>query len=129
MAGEVPLGDVVVKLAGELIPSQAQKARPHWEGAISERTNEHSERPDRHAQMLAPTTTLVGPRFDLAVALARASGDGMAGRSLTINDLCKLLPQVDPKDVEKAAFDLDALGWTSIQRSCGEHWWLRFSPI
>ncbi|MGN8544565.1 hypothetical protein [Bradyrhizobium sp. C9] len=43
-------------------------------------------------------------------------------RSLTINDLCKLLPQVDPKDVEKAAFDLNALGLTSIQRSFGEHW-------
>lgn len=48
VAGEVPLGGVVVKLVGELIPSQAQKARTDWEGAISERTDEHSERLERH---------------------------------------------------------------------------------
>ncbi|WP_245334844.1 hypothetical protein [Bradyrhizobium mercantei] len=125
VAGEIPLGGVVVKLAGELIPSQAQKARTDWEVTISERTNEHSERLDRHAQMLLPTTTLVGPSLDLAVALARTPGDGMAGRGLTIDDLCKLLPQVDPKDIEKAAFDLNALGLTSIQRAFGGHWWLR----
>ncbi|TWB93201.1 hypothetical protein FBZ93_111240 [Bradyrhizobium macuxiense] len=125
VAGEVPLGGAVVKLAGELIPTQAQKARTDWEGAISERTNEHSERLDQHAQMLAPTTTLVGPSLDLAVALARAPSDGMAGRGLTIDDLCKLLPEVDPKEIEKAAFDLNALGLTGIQRAFGGHWSLR----
>ncbi|MEZ2142246.1 hypothetical protein AAE026_08060 [Bradyrhizobium sp. DN5] len=51
VASEVPLGGMVVKLAGDLVPTQAQKARTEWEGAISERTNEHSERLDRHAQM------------------------------------------------------------------------------
>ncbi|MCP1850277.1 MULTISPECIES: hypothetical protein [unclassified Bradyrhizobium] len=129
VASEVPLGGMVVKLAGDLVPTRAQKARNEWEGAISERTNEHSERLDRHAQMLAPSTRLSGTSVDLAVALARAPGDGMAGRGLTLDDLCKLLPEAAPKDVEKAAFDLNALGLTDIQRALGGHWWLRLNQM
>ncbi|WP_193395275.1 hypothetical protein [Bradyrhizobium pachyrhizi] len=127
LAGEVPLGGMVVKLAGDLVPTPAQKARTEWEGAISERTNEHSERLDRHTQMLAPSTTLVGISVDLAVALARAPGDGMAGRGLTLDDLCKLLPGANREDVEKAAFDLNSLSLTDVERAFGGHWWLRLN--
>jgi hypothetical protein len=63
--GVVPGGGSIAKLAGDLIPTRAQKARGAWEGAISERTNEHSERLDQHAQALAPTTALSGPSSDL----------------------------------------------------------------
>jgi hypothetical protein len=125
--GVVPGGGSIAKLAGDLIPTRAQKARGAWEGAISERTNEHSERLDQHAQALAPTTTLSGTSVDLAVALARAPGDGMAGRGLTLDDLCKLLPEADPKVVDHAAFELSALGLVDIQRATGKQWWLRLN--
>lgn len=82
--GVVPGGGSIAKLAADLIPTQAQKARSKWEGAISERTNVNTERLDQHAQVLAPTITLTGASVDLAVALARAPGDGMAGRGLTL---------------------------------------------
>jgi hypothetical protein len=125
--GVIPGGGSIVKLAGDLIPTRAQKARGAWEGAISERTNEHSERLNQHAQALAPTTTLSGTSVDLAVALARAPGDGMAGRGLTLDDLCRLLPEADPKVVDDAAFELNALGLVNIQRAIGKHWWLRLN--
>jgi len=79
--------------------------------------------------VLPPTTTLTltGASVDLAVALARAPGDGMAGRGLTLDDLCKLLPEADPKAVDEAAFELNALGLVDIQRAIGKQWWLRLN--
>jgi hypothetical protein len=76
---------------------------------------------------LAPTTILGGTSVNLAVALARAPGDGMAGRGLTLEDLCKLLPEADPKAVDDAAFELNALGLVDIQRAIGKQWWLRLN--
>lgn len=125
--GVVPGGGSIAKLAGDLIPTRAQKARGEWEVTISERTNENSERLDQHAQVLAPTTTLTGVSSDLAVALARAPGDGMAGGGLTLDDLCKLLPEADRKTVDEAAFELSALGLVDIQRAIGKQWWLRLN--
>src|SRR3989442_11484694 len=68
----------LVKLVGEFVPTQAQKSRSKWESAVSARTNEHADRLDEHDQALNPTTTLTGASVQLAVALARAPGDGMA---------------------------------------------------
>jgi hypothetical protein len=51
----------------------------------------------------------------------------MAGRGLTLEDLCKLLPEADPKAVDDAAFELNALGLVDIQRAIGKQWWLRLN--
>lgn len=116
----------VLKLIGEWFPTQAQKSRGKWEGAVTARTNEHAERLDEHDQALNPTTTLTGVAVQLAVALARAPGDGMAGRGRMLADLCALLPDVDRDEVEQAAFELNSHGLVKIDRAMGrDNWWLR----
>jgi hypothetical protein len=120
----IPGGSAVVKLIGEFVPTQAQKSRSKWEGAISERTNEHSERLNQHDQLLKPTTELFGVAVQLAVALAREPGDGMAGRGRDVDTLCKLVPDIKREDVEKAAFELGSHGLVEIQRAIGGMWWL-----
>src|SRR6266481_4918874 len=82
--GLIPGAGSLLKLVGEFVPTHAQKARGEWEGAISARTNEHTERLDQHNQFLAPTTMLTGVSARLALALAREPGDGMRGRGRMI---------------------------------------------
>jgi hypothetical protein len=118
----------VLKLIGEWFPTQAQKSRGKWEGAVTARTNEHAERLDEHDQALNPTTTLTGVAVQLAVALARAPGDGMAGRGRMLADLCAFLPDVDRNEVEQAAFELNSHGLVKIDRAMGrDNWWLRLT--
>jgi hypothetical protein len=126
--GVIPVVSGLVKLVGEFVPTQAQKSRSKWEGAISARTNEHADRLDEHDQALNPTTTLTGVSVQMAVALARAPGDGMAGRGRMLADLCALLPDVERKDVEQAAFELNSHGLVKIDRAIGrDSWWLRLT--
>jgi hypothetical protein len=90
--GVIPGVSGLVKLVGEFVPTQAQKSRSKWEGAVSARTNEHADRLDDHDQALNATTTLTGVSVQLAVALAHAPSDGMAGRGRMLPELCALLP-------------------------------------
>lgn len=118
----------VLKLIGEWFPTQAQKSRGKWESAVTARTNEHAGRLDEHDQALSPTTTLTGVAVQLAVALARESGNGMAGRGRMLADLSALLPDVERKDVEQAAFELSSHGLVNIDRAMGrDNWWLRLT--
>lgn len=126
--GVIPGVSGLIKLVGEFVPTQAQKSRSKWESSISARTNEHADRLDQHDEALNPTTTLTGASVQLAVALARAPGDGMAGRGRMLADLCALLPDVDRKAVEQAAFELNSHGLVTIDRAIGkDNWWLRLT--
>jgi hypothetical protein len=52
----------------------------------------------------------------------------MAGRGRMLADLCALLPDVERKDVEQAAFDLNSHGLVKIDRAMGkDNWWLRLT--
>jgi hypothetical protein len=124
-AAAVPFGSSVAKLVGEFVPTQAQKARSEWEGDISARTNEHTNRLDQHEEAIAPRReSLTEVAAALAVALAREPGDGMRGRGRTLDHLCGLLPDIDRGQVEEAAFELQSHGLVDIQRALGKHWWL-----
>ena len=126
--GIIPGVSSLLKLVEGFMPTQAQKSRSRWESAISARTNEHSGRLDEYDQALNPTTTLTGASAQLAVALARAPGDGMAGRGRMLADLCALLPDVERKVVEQAAFELNSHGLVTIDRAIGkDSWWLRLT--
>lgn len=125
----VPLvGGSLNRLAEEFLPTQAAKARTAWEGAISDRTNEHTTRLDRHDDLLSPKTTLTGLPAELAVALAREPGDGMRGPGRDLDHLCQLLPEADRAALQDAAFELKALNLVQIDRALGPHWWLRLEP-
>jgi hypothetical protein len=120
----------VLKLFNEWFPTQAQKSRGNWEGAITARANDHAERLDEHDQALNPTTTLTGLAVQLAVALARAPGNGMTGPRRTLADLCALLPDVDRNEVEQAAFELNSHGLAKIKRAIGrDNWWLELTQL
>ncbi len=123
----VPFGGMVNRLLDDLIPTKAQTAKDAWEGAISERANDHSERLDRHEQLIAGKLTLRGVAKELAVALARAPGEGMRGGGLEVDQLCALLPGVPRRDVEEAAFDLKTYDLVEIKRAIGKVWWLHFT--
>jgi len=124
----IPGMSSVFKLINERFPTQAQKSRSQWEGAVTAQTNDHTERLDGHDEALNPKTTLTGVAVQLAVALARAPGDGMAGRGRMLADLCALLPDVDRKEVEQAAFELHSHGLVSIDRALArDNWWLRLT--
>jgi hypothetical protein len=125
--GVIPGASGLVKLVSEFVPTQAQKSRTKWEGAISERTNEHSERLDEHDAQLRPTAELSSVAVQLAVALARAPGDGMAGHGRDLEELCALLPDHERKAIEEAVFELNSHGLVDIQRAIGTHWWLRLT--
>lgn len=126
--GVIPGVSSLLKLVGEFVPTQAQKSRSNWESAISARTNEHADRLDEHDQVLNPTKTLTGPSVQLAVALARAPGNGMTGRGRMLADLCTLLPGVERKNIEQAAFELNSHGLVTIERGMGrDNWWLRLT--
>jgi hypothetical protein len=120
----IPGGSGIAKLMGDLAPTQSQKARGKWEQAVSERTNENTDRLDNHDHLLTPKTTLDGGAVQLAVAMAWEPGDGMRGRGRSIDDLCKLLPDVERSVVEQAAFELGSYGLVEIQRFIGKHWLL-----
>jgi hypothetical protein len=112
--GIIPGMSSVLKLIGAWLPTRAQKSRGKWEATISVRTNEHADRLDEHDEALNTTTTLNGVSVQLAVALARSPGDGMAGRGRMLADLCALLPSVELKNVEQAAFELSSHGLGSV---------------
>jgi hypothetical protein len=124
----IPGVSSLFKLINEWFPTQAQKSRSKWEGTVTTRTNEHTERLDGHDRVLNPTTTLTGVAVQLAVALAQAPGNGMAGRGRMPADLYALLRDVDRKEVEQAAFELNSHGLVEIERAMGrDNWWLRLT--
>lgn len=125
----VPIvGGSVARLAGEIFPSQAEKARNAWEEEISERTNENTAKLDQHEAILAPVKTVVGVAAEMLAALARQSPDGMSNMDYDLNDLCQLLPNASRQEVERAAFEIQNCGLASIERSIGTGWILELTP-
>jgi hypothetical protein len=116
----IPGGSSLSKLIGEFFPTRAQKSRGRWEVAISARSNEHTERLDQHERALSPSTvTLTGVSAQLALALARAPGDGMTDDQWMLDDLCKLLLDAARDKVRRAAFELSTHGLVEIERPLG----------
>ncbi|WP_395459881.1 hypothetical protein ACHMW5_36060 (plasmid) [Azospirillum melinis] len=54
----VPGGNVLTGLYRTTHPPKAEQDREAWQEAISDRTNEHSERLDQHEKLLAPKQTV-----------------------------------------------------------------------
>jgi hypothetical protein len=121
-----PGGSALVKLAAEHFPTQSQRSRSAWEKDVSSITNEHDERLDAHDRILSPTHAITGTAASLAAALARAPGDGMRGRPRNLHDLCDLLPDCEPANIEDAAFELADFGLVDIKRAIGKgNWWIQ----
>jgi hypothetical protein len=116
LAQLIPGGGTAARLAGEFIPSQAEKARQVWEKTVSDRTNEHSDRLDEHEAHLAPRHTLAPVTAQLVRALAKDCQDGMGLKVYQLSDFCTLLPDADPQAIEDAAADLESLSLLNVRK-------------
>lgn len=77
LAEIVPGGGIVTGLLREVVPSKTDQSREDWESAITERSNQHGERLDRHEDMIAPSETITGLPAQLLVRLAQECPDGL----------------------------------------------------
>jgi hypothetical protein len=126
-ASLAPGGSALTRLYRTTHPPKSESDRKQWQQAISERTNEHTDRLDHHDELLAPKETISGTATELATALARDCPDGMHARQYALDQLCALLPNAGRQAVEDAAFELNSFGLVEIQRFIGPHWQLRLT--
>lgn len=122
----LPFGGALLKIWNDWFPTQAQRARGSWEGAVTERSNEHATRLDEHDQAISPTTELSAPAVALAVALAREPGNGMGGRPRDLTAICALVPELARENVQDAVFELKELGLVEFTSSLNS-WWLKLT--
>ena len=125
-AETIPGAGVLTAIYRTTFPSHSDRQRDDWQQAISERTNEHGERLNRHeALLLPPTYTYSGTAARLIEAIARACPDGLAEHFWDFEDVMQLVPDADPSEVEDAALELSAAGYLHERHLIGAH---SFSP-
>lgn len=110
LAEIVPGGGIVTGLLREVVPSKTDQDREDWEAAITERSNQHGERLDRHEDMLAPSETISGLPARLVVRLAQECPDGLSMQDYDLDALSALFPDEDRQSIKDAVSDLKALG-------------------
>lgn len=110
LAEIVPGGGIVTGLLREVVPSKTDQSREDWENAITERSNQHDERLDRHEDVLAPSETITGLPAQLLVRLAQECPDGLSMQDYDLDALSALFPDEDRQSIKDAVSDLKALG-------------------
>jgi hypothetical protein len=110
LAEIVPGGSIVTGILRETFPSKSDQVREDWETAITERSNQHGERLDRHDDMLAPSETIEGLPARLLARLAQECPDGMSMHDYDLDALRALFPDDDRQAIKDAVADLKALG-------------------
>jgi len=91
-------------------PPKSVRDREIWQQAITERTNDHGERLDRHEARLSPRETLTGLTAQLVEVLARTCPDGLAEHFVDVEELLVSLPGTTDNELSEAAEHLIALG-------------------
>ncbi len=108
-------------------PPKSEHERQIWQGAITERTNEHTERLDTYETLIQPKETLIGATAALAQRFIQGCPDGMGQTFYDLDELCALLPDSDRADVEDAAHELELFGLLSMRHHL-QGWHARLSP-
>lgn len=122
----IPGAGVLTAVYRTTFPARSGRQREEWQRVISERTNDHGERLDRHEALLFPEArTFSGPTAQLIEAVAKTCPDGLAEHPIDIEELGRLVPGSDPATVEDAALELSAAGLLHEQYLVGAH---RFRP-
>lgn len=112
-------------------PPKSEQEREAWQGAISERTNEHDVRLDCHDAILFPCQDVTGVPARLIVALAHDCPNGLGRRRYELAELQGLVPDTTSDELGDAAFELQRLGLAQISHfatNAGGAWWLRLLP-
>lgn len=119
IAGADPLSGALARIYQTTHPSKAAREQAAWFEAITARVNEHAKQLDRQEDMLAPTVMLDGLPEQLAAFMIRDCPNGLADRRYEIEDLQEELPGIDPRAIEDAAYDLQALGFVRVEAPIG----------
>ena len=107
----VPGGGILTGLLRSKLPSHSERNRDDWERVISDRSNDHGDRLDRHEDMLAPVTeTISGLPARMLARLAQECPDGLSMQDYDLDALCALFPDDDKQSLKDTVFDLKALG-------------------
>lgn len=128
VAGLVPGGGIATGVLRVTHPPTVEQDREVWEQAISERTNEHSDRLDQHEAQLTRQETISGTTAQLIAALARDCPDGLGNEFYDLDRLSALLPDEERQELEDAAFELEAFGLVDFHRTINGPWRLSLSP-
>lgn len=107
----IPGGGPLARLYRTTHPPKSEQDRKEWQQAISDRTNEHTERLDEHERLIRPEgETLTGITAELAQRLVQDCPDGMGLRFYDLDRMCGLVPSAPRDAVEDAAHELELLG-------------------
>lgn len=116
-AGVEPVTGFLTRLYQTTHPPQSARDREIWQQAITERTDDHSERLDEYDALLRPVPqTFTGLTEKLITVLARACPDGLAEQFVNAGEL---LPGTTEGALAEAAQDLIALGLVEVRSSIG----------
>ena len=118
-ASLVPGGGAVSRILRTTHPPQSEQDRKEWQLAVSERTNEHSERLDKHEALLDPKATLEGASAALALILIQNCPNGLGATHYNLEELCALLHDVERDSVEDAVHDLNHFGILNVHYTLG----------
>src|SRR5436190_1324872 len=66
-----PFSGALARLYQWTYPPKAEKDRDAWQHAVSDRTNENSERLNQHEELISPRATFTGTNARLIEALSR----------------------------------------------------------
>lgn len=128
VVGLIPGGSIAAGVVRVTHPPKAEQDRESWQKAISERTNEHNGRLDRHDEQLSPRETVSGTTARLIAALARNCPDRLGHKHYTLDMIVESLPGEDRQELEDAAYELETYGLVDIHRSLNGPWHLSLTP-
>lgn len=123
-----PITAALTRIYQTTHPSKSEQERRAWQGVVTERTNEHSDRLDQHETLLQPTETLDGVAAVLARQLTRSCPDAMGQTFYDLDDMCALLPEASRPEVEDAAHELAILGLLAMNHH-SQGWHARLTPF
>ncbi|GGE02549.1 hypothetical protein GCM10011390_21790 [Aureimonas endophytica] len=120
IAGANPITGALARIYQTTHPSKAARQQAAWFDAVTARVNEHARQLDRQDDMLAPTVMLDGLPEQLVTFMIRDCPNGLADRRYEIEDLQGELLDTDPRAIEGAAYDLQALGLVRVETPIGD---------
>ena len=128
LVGLIPRASALVRLYQTTHPPRSEIERDAWQGAISERSNEHSDDLERHEEILAPKEEITGVAAQLLQTLGRKCTDGLGRSKYSLDDLCVMLPEADRDQIRDAAYDLKRIGLVELVVFIGGEWRLSLTP-
>ncbi|WP_050988426.1 MULTISPECIES: hypothetical protein [Sinorhizobium] len=120
LAGFGPITGALARLYHTTHPPKSEQEREDWQKSITERSNEHDMRLDRHEEILSPSEIkFSGLEAQMIHAVGHACPDGLAEHFLHLDELKDLLPETSEDEIIDKAEELAGYGLLSLQNTIG----------